>query len=448
MTAVCDWLRAEELESICEGIPGHINLPLFAGRVLEDDLSVEAANGLFEAFTGKNGDSLPESLDLLLSDLNGPGDMEPMKEAARKKGWKTVSWPLVPGEVELELHCWSDGERYLAFFHDLAPHLFHSRLLLMKNRFLELINVYDVKGMIPQMLLELVEHLGVDWAGIFVWDGAREHWVLSLEEANPAEFGQEEQRSALTFARDLSEAMDGPCGHRFGGLVIQDGSQWWLPWKEGSEDWEPLMSGAGFESLFAGVLLTGANPALLLCLSRIPGKFARINRDVLESLWPVFLSSAERNRAVEGITRLFTRDPGSGLYARSMMHQIMKVEMDRARRYRYPLSAISVRVSNMGIIREKGGAEAVAETVRLLSREVLKNLRNVDIGGLAGEGEIVLLLPHTPMEGAAVVSGRIRERIAEITPYRDLPLDTEVRATVMSEECGSPEDLLSELGLA
>ena len=448
MTAVFDWLKAEKLEGICAGIPGQINLPLFAGRVLEDDLSVEVVNGPFEGFTGMTADSLPESLDALLSGIEGPRNLEPVREAALEKGWKTFRWHLVPGEVELELDCWSDGERYMAFFHDLTPHLFHSRLLLMKDRFLELINVYDVKGLIPQMLLELVERLGVDWAGILVWDGVRETWVLSLEEANPAEFGQQEHRSALTFARDLSETKDGPCGHRFGGLVIQDGSQWWVPWKEGVEDWEPMLTCSGFESLFAGVLLTGANPALLLCLSRTPGKFARINGDVLQSLWPVFLSSAERNRAVEGITRLFTRDPESGLYARNMMLQVMKVEMDRARRYRYPLSAISVRVSNMKAIQEKGGAEAVSETVRLLSREVLKSLRNVDIGGLAGEGEIVLLLPHTPFEGAEVVSGRIRERARAIKPYRDLFLDAEVRAAFMGEDCGSPEVLLSELGLA
>jgi hypothetical protein len=40
-------------------------------------------------------------------------------------------------------------------------------------------------------------------------------------------------------------------------------------------------------------------------------------------------SSAERNRAVEGITKLYTRDPVSGLYAQNMIYKVMKLEMDR-----------------------------------------------------------------------------------------------------------------------
>jgi len=447
MSAICEWMKSNNIQGICGEILSFVSMPVMAGRIVDDELIVDEVNDHLREFLHESIKSLPMSVESLFSSIEGPRDMVPLEESARGNGWMKRRWTLVKGDCELELFCWGDGgRRFIAFFDDKTPHEVYSRLMTMKERLMFLMNLYDAKGMIPQMLTELVEHLEVDWAGIFVWDRARESWVLSGEDANPAEFSQEAYRNAVTFARRLSQARGGPFGHQFGGLPIQDGSQWWIPWSEESDEWRLLLSEAGFESLFAGVLLTGSNPAVLLCLSREPGGFGRVNRDVLESLWPVFLSLAERNRAVSGITKLYTRDPVTGLYAQNMMHRITKLEMNRARRYRYPLTAISVKVNNMGSIRSRGGIEAVDETIQRLSRHVLKNLRNVDSGGRLGDDTMILLLPHTPIEGANVVSGRLASNVSGLSPFPALPLDVTVKTAVMDEECIGPEELLAKLG--
>jgi len=448
MTDVCGWLRSRNLEGICTDILQQISMPLIAGRVTEEDLVVESSNSFFNDFIGSSCLELPQALDVLFSGLAGPKDLGPLRRATSEKGWKTLCWDLVPGEIELELSCWSDGDRFVAFFHDMSPHEFHARLLKMKERFTQVIGLYDVKGMIPQMLLELVNQMGVDWVGIFVWDGARQRWMLSLEEAASEEYGLDEEQSALTFTRKLSESQGGPYGHQFGGLAIQDGSRWRVPWACEAHEWEPMMTEAGFGSLFSGVLLTGSAPAVLLCLTRDSGGFAKINGDVMESLWPVFLSTAERNRAVEGITRLYIRDPVSGLFNRDMILGLMKVEMDRSKRYRYPLTAMAVEITNLDRVWGTGGDAAVSETVHVLSREVLKNLRSVDIGGRVGDGRIVVLLPHTPLAGAQVVSERIRFRLGAISPSQSLPVEADVRIALKSDECKEPQDLLALLGFS
>ncbi len=449
MSKVCEWMRSNDLQGICGEILSFIPMPLMAGRVLEDDLIVEEVNDNLRSFLHDSIMDLPESAETLFSSISGPKDMSPLDEAARGKGWSRRRWQVVKGKCELELFCWGDGgDKFVAFFDDMTPHEVHTRLMTMKERILFLINLYDAKGMIPQLLSELVEHLGVDWAGLFVWDGARENWVLSGDEANPAEFRQESFRNAVTFSRRLSEARGGPFGHQFGGLPIQDGSLWWIPWAEDAGEWEMLMSEAGFGSLFAGVLLTGSSPAVLLCLSRESGCFARINRDVLESLWPIFLSLAERNRAVSGITKLYTRDPVTGLYAQNMMYRIMKQEMNRSRRYRYPLTLIMMKIANMNVIRSRGGIEAVDETVQRVSRHALKSLRNVDIGGRIGDDTLLLLLPHTPAEGANIVSGRLASNAPGLSPFPAVPLEVEIKSAVMDESCMGPEDLLAKLSLS
>lgn len=446
MSAICEWLKDNNLQEICGEILSFVSMPVMAGRIIGDELIVDEVNDNLREFLHESVKDFPQSAENLFSGIDGPRDMLPLEESARGNGWVQRKWSLVKGDRELELFCWGDGgDHFVAFFDDRTPHEVYSRLMAMKDRLMFLMNLFDAKGMIPQMLTELIEHLGVDWAGIFVWDAAREHWVLSGEEANPAEFSQAGYRNAVTFARRLSEARGGPFGHQFGGLAIQDGSQWWVPWSEKTDEWRLFLSEAGFESLFAGVLLTGANPAILLCLSREPGGFGKINRDVLESLWPVFLSLSERNRAVSGITKLYTRDPVTGLYAQNMMHRIMKLEMNRARRYRYPLTVILVKVNNMGLISDKGGIEAIDETMQRMSRHVLKSLRNVDIGGRLGDDSIILLLPHTPIEGANIVSGRLASDTSDLSPFPVLPLNVTAKTAVMDEECLGPDELLARL---
>ncbi|MDT8284921.1 MAG: GGDEF domain-containing protein [Thermovirgaceae bacterium] len=447
MSTIGEWIKSSGLQGISGEMLSFMPMPQMAGRILGDELVVEKVNDNLREFLHESIVELPKSVENLFSGINGPRDMLPLEESARVNGWTRRKWPVVKGECELDLICLGDGgDHFLAFFDDRTPHEVYSRLITMKERILFLLNLYDAKGMIPQILIELIEHLDVDWAGIFVWDGVRRSWVLSGEEANPSEFTQESHRNPVEFGRRLSEARGGPFGHQFGGLAVQDGSHWWIPWPAETAEWEPLLSEAGFESLFAGVLLTGGNPAILLCLSRTPGGFARINRDVLETIWPVFLSLAERNRAVSGITKLYSRDPVTGLYAQSMISSIMKMEMKRSKRYRYPLSLISVRVSNMEEIKAKGGIEAVDETAQRISRQILKVMRNVDIGGRLGEETILLLLPHTPIEGAHIVSGRIRSDISDMSPFPGIPLAIEVKSMAIDNDYSAPEALFARLG--
>lgn len=448
MSGINEWLQTNGLEDICGDILSFVPMPLLAGRVVDDGLIIEVVNDHLIEALGRPIDNLPDNAENLFSGIPGPKDMAPLEEAARGKGWSRKKWSLVSGEAELDLFCWGDGgEHFAAFYNDKSSSEVYSRLMKMKERIFYLMGVFDVKGMIPQMLSSLVEHLEVDWAGIFVWDSIREVWVLSIEDACPAEFSQETYRNAVSFARRVSESRGGPFGHQFGGLAIQEGYQWWVPWRSEAGDCTLLMAEAGFESLFAGVLLTGSSPAVLLCLSRKPGGFAKINRETLEVIWPVFQSLSERNRAISGITKLFTRDSVTGLYAQNMMNKIMKIEMSRSRRYRYPLSVVTVKVSNIGEIREKGGIEATDETIQKVSRSVLKSVRNVDIGARLDDDSILILLPHTDIEGAGVVSGRIVSQARGLSPFQNTPLIVDSQFAMMDDECLGPDELLAKLGL-
>jgi diguanylate cyclase (GGDEF)-like protein len=206
------------------------------------------------------------------------------------------------------------------------------------------------------------------------------------------------------------------------------------------------MEEAGVGSLSAGVLLTGSTPAVLLGLTRQSGGFARINKEVLTTFWPVLVSLFERNRAVEGIASLYPKDPVTGLYASAMLKNIISTEVERAGRYGYSLTFLILRVRNLAQLTEKGGAGMKDETLRVVARQVIGSIRNVDIAGRL-ENCVILLLPHTSPEGAEVVAARLAERLKSLSPVPGEPLEVETETAVFRENGFEPRDFASRMGL-
>ncbi len=451
MSEICNWMEMQGMKGICRDILEHLTHPIMAGRITPEGLVVEAGNDFLREYLKDNLEALPQRVETLFASEGDPFDMTPLEDAARQEGWTRTRWSLLPGEKELNLFCYGDGkEFFLAFFDDRTSEMAYEKIRILKDRFLFLMNLYDVREMIPQMMTELIERLGVDWAGIFLWDARREQWILTGEEASPSEYHQDPSRNAVSLARTFSQhgvEGQGPAGHLFAGLNVEEGGMWCVPWISDEDAWSPLLEQAGFKSLFAGTIITGSNPAVLLCLARKTGCFARVNREALETVWPVFRSLAERNRAVSGISRLYNRDPVTGLYAAGMMKRVTRLEMSRSARYGYPLAAIAFRVVNMEALKKAGGIETVDEVLQILSRQVMKHIRTVDIAGRLGEDTVLLLLPHTPADGAETVAGRMRMHLQGVSPIPLHPMEIEVSSDIVREDSIGPDELLAQFGM-
>jgi diguanylate cyclase (GGDEF)-like protein len=167
---------------------------------------------------------------------------------------------------------------------------------------------------------------------------------------------------------------------------------------------------------------------------------------VLTTFWPILVSLFERNRAVEGITSLYRKDPVTGLYASAMLKSIVSTETERAERYGYPLAFMHLKITNLDQLAEKGGSGITDETLRIVARQVLGSIRNVDIAGRLDDS-VLLLMSHTPMEGAKVVAGRLAERLKTLSPVPNLPLEVEPELAVFDHGSFGPPDFPSRMGL-
>ncbi len=447
MPDITRWLEVQGLRGWLEALPVLLEHPMLAGRATGGKISVEEANGPFCSLFGVSPASYPAVLEDLFEGKEHPVDFEPFREILNMTGdWKHCTWEPFPGALDVSCVCRRDEKgRFLAVMEDLSERTMNRRLMDVRDSVLQMMDLYGSRDLIRQILRELVSRMRIDWIGVFLWDEAQQRWMLSLDETKGLErVGM--LRQFLAFAQQLGRMPDGPVPYDFAGLEVADNRRWTVPWKENAGSWKNLMEEAGVGSLYAGVLLTGSTPAVLLALTRQSGGFARINKEVLTTFWPVLVSLFERNRAVEGIASLYPKDPVTGLYGSTMLKNIVSTEVERAGRYGYSLAFLILRVRNLAQMTEKGGPEMIDELLRVVARQILGSIRNVDIAGRL-ENSVLLLMPHTPADGAEMVAARLAERLKNLSPIPGIPLEVETETAVFEENGFDPGDFASRIGL-
>ncbi len=92
-------------------------------------------------------------------------------------------------------------------------------------------------------------------------------------------------------------------------------------------------------------------------------------------------------------------------YQRRYFIERVDEEIYHARRYDLPGSLAIVRSASVS----RQGARALHEFVE-------SKLRRLDFGGLLGNGDYAICLPHTPRAGAEILVGRLKEHLAEFSP--------------------------------
>jgi len=111
-----------------------------------------------------------------------------------------------------------------------------------------------------------------------------------------------------------------------------------------------------------------------------------------------------RPRPGEGIT-----DPLTGFYTFAHFKEVLFVEVKRARRYGFPLS---IALASFDALSVPMKDDLKAQLFGGLALAVRRSLRDTDLPVQYGPERVLLLMPHTDLQGALVVSRRICERVA------------------------------------
>jgi len=113
------------------------------------------------------------------------------------------------------------------------------------------------------------------------------------------------------------------------------------------------------------------------------------------------------NRPGDGIL-----DPLTSFYTFPHFKEVLFIEVKRARRYGFPLSLALVGFDPLG---QAVTPDLRAQLMGGLALAIRRSLRDTDFPVQYSPDRVVLLMPHTDLQGALVVSRRIVERVAKAT---------------------------------
>lgn len=118
----------------------------------------------------------------------------------------------------------------------------------------------------------------------------------------------------------------------------------------------------------------------------------------------------------EGPGLISNIDKLTGLHDQKYFMARLEEELSRSRRYKRPLTVVLFEINYNYFMPEYNIRWAMVYTLlKQFGALLLRQLRNVDIGGRYGGEMFTVLLPETPLEGAKIATERIRQEVEKHT---------------------------------
>lgn len=110
------------------------------------------------------------------------------------------------------------------------------------------------------------------------------------------------------------------------------------------------------------------------------------------------------------------KDSLTGLFNHKYMNEKLEEELKRSRRYKEPLSIALFDLEDFKNINDTYGHQIGDKVLKIISRLILKNIREVDMAFRYGGEEFLLLFPNTDLSSSTEVCERIKHELA-LTDY-------------------------------
>ena len=122
----------------------------------------------------------------------------------------------------------------------------------------------------------------------------------------------------------------------------------------------------------------------------------------------------ELKQANDSLRELAYRDSLTGLFNVRYFREIMAAELERAARYKHPLSLVFIDIDFFKKVNDTFGHQAGDYVLHEVADTFLKLLRNCDIVARYGGEEFAIILPETVGSSAKVLAQRVRRGIEQL----------------------------------
>jgi len=187
--------------------------------------------------------------------------------------------------------------------------------------------------------------------------------------------------------------------------------------------------GAPLAGLFAAACVRngdGSRIGVLGVRDRQPRPLAASPRQILTGLAQLATAlieastlRAELAAVRDDARRSASVDELTGLLNRRTLLERLDVEVERAHRFHWPLSAVMVDIDGFRAVNERHGHQVGDAVLRAVGGIIRDELRQVDLAGRSGGEEFAIILPGTPLPGALTLADALRQEIASHPHGRD-----------------------------
>lgn len=136
-------------------------------------------------------------------------------------------------------------------------------------------------------------------------------------------------------------------------------------------------------------------------------------------------------------------DPLTGLSNRRAFFEKADAEMNRAKRFDYPLSIVYMDIDNFKTVNDNLGHDAGDHLLKVVADTVLKNVRNIDISVRFGGDELGILLSETDAAGAQKLAEKLNRKLKIKMREHDWPVTFSMGVATFQDITVKIEDMLN-----
>ena len=181
------------------------------------------------------------------------------------------------------------------------------------------------------------------------------------------------------------------------------------------------------------------------------GTYDEVDLSLLQIIGPQVALALERAEWQERATEfqlMSITDSLTGLPNRRYLEERLAEEMNRSKRYDYPMSFLMIDIDDFKAYNDKNGHQAGDLALQITAHCLKGALRSADVASRYGGEEFCILLPQTAMAEANVIADRIRHRVSstEFPHGKSQPLGRvtiSVGVSTFTKNVDTPENIIA-----